>query len=126
MKGIKGLIFRNNDTKYFCMGMRSDLHGFLNLHQGGMTVTDYHKWRTAKKELAEEFRYKVGDINGATNRECEASGIKMSDTEYNENCADASEVAREKFLADTFLLGEEICQYRGMIIQLRNDCTEGQ
>ena len=35
MKGIKGLVFRNNDTEFFYIGMRSALRGFLNLHQGG-------------------------------------------------------------------------------------------
>ena len=55
MKGIKGLIFRNDDTKYLYMGMRSDLHGFLNLHQGGMTVTEYHTRWTTNNYLTEEF-----------------------------------------------------------------------
>ena len=32
MKGIKGLVFRNNDTEFFYIGMRSALRGFLNLH----------------------------------------------------------------------------------------------
>ena len=35
MKGIKGLVFRHDKTKYFNMGMRSDLLRFLNLNQGG-------------------------------------------------------------------------------------------
>ena len=52
------------------------LHGFLNLHQGGVTVTEYHKRWTAKKELAEEFGYKVGESGRATDRECEDGGIK--------------------------------------------------
>ena len=55
MKGVKGLIFLHNYTDYLYMGMRSDLHGFLNLHQGGMTVMEYHAWWTSKKDLAEEF-----------------------------------------------------------------------
>ena len=43
MKGIKGLILWHDDTEYFYMGMRSSLRGFLNLHQGGVTVTEYLK-----------------------------------------------------------------------------------
>ena len=50
----------------------------------------------------------------------------MTDTDYNEKCADASEVAREKFLTAIFLLGADISQYRGMIPQLRNDYVKGQ
>ena len=42
VKGIKGLIFRHDDTKYFYMGMRLDLYGFLNLHQRGATMTEYY------------------------------------------------------------------------------------
>ena len=42
MKGIKGLNFRHGDTKNFYMGMRSDLRGFLNLYQRGVTVAEYH------------------------------------------------------------------------------------
>ena len=68
MKGITGLIFRHNRTKYFCMGIRSDLHELLNLHQGGMNVTEYHKRWTANKEMAEEFGYKVGESDRATDR----------------------------------------------------------
>ena len=92
MKGIKGLVFRHNDTKYFYMGIRSSLRGFLYLHQGGMTVTDYHERWTANKDLEEEFWYKVGERDRATHRECKVSRIKTSDTDYDENYADASEV----------------------------------
>ena len=47
VKGIKGLIFKHDVAEYFCTGMRSALRGFLDLHQGGMSVTEYHKWWTA-------------------------------------------------------------------------------
>ena len=126
MKGIKVLIFRHNDTKYFYMGMHSALCGFLNLHQGGMTVAEYHKRWTANKDLAEDFGYKVGESDRATNWECEASDIKTSDKDYNENRVDASEVAREKFLAATFLLRADIHQYGGRITHPRNDYAKVQ
>ena len=77
--------------------------------------------RPAKKELTEEFGYKVGESDRATDRECEASGIKTSDTDYDKKRADASKVARGKFLTATSLLRADICQYRGMITQLSND-----
>ena len=126
VKGIKGLIFRHDDTKYFYMGMCSDLHGFLNLYQGGVTVTEYHNRWTAKKELTEDFGYKVGESDRATNRECKASRIKTLDTNYDKKRADASEAAREKFLVATLLLGADICQYGGMSTQMRNDYAKGQ
>ena len=126
MKGIKGLIFRYYDTGYFYMGMRLDLCGFLNLHQGGMTVPEYHEQWTANKELAEEFGYKFEESDQATDRECEASGIKTLDTDYNKKSADASKVTREKFLADIFLLGADIRQYGRMITHLRNNYVKGQ
>ena len=31
MKGIKGLIFKHDNTEYFCTSMRLDIHVFLNL-----------------------------------------------------------------------------------------------
>ena len=52
MKVIEVLVFRHDDTKYFYMGMRSDLRGFLNLHQGGVTVTEYHERWTANEDMA--------------------------------------------------------------------------
>ena len=42
IKGIRGLIFKNYNMEYFYTGMRLALNGFLNLHQGGVTVTEYH------------------------------------------------------------------------------------
>ena len=48
------------------------------------------------------------------------------DTDYDENYADASEVAREKFLADTFLLRADRRQYRGMVAQLMNEYAKVQ
>ena len=94
MKGIKVLIFRHDDTKYFYMGMHSDLHIFLDLHQGGMSVTEYHEQWTANKDLAEEYGYKVGESDGTTNQEYEVIGIRMPDTKYDKKRADASEFAR--------------------------------
>ena len=35
---------------------------------GGVTVIEYHKQCTANKDLAEEFRYKVGESDRATNQ----------------------------------------------------------
>ena len=55
MKGIKGLIFKHYNAKYFYTGMRSELRDFLDLHQEGMLVTAYHKQLTSRKELAEDF-----------------------------------------------------------------------
>ena len=48
------------------------------------------------------------------------------DADYDKKHAEAREVAREKFLAATFLLGEGIHQYGGMITQLQNDYVKGQ
>ena len=48
------------------------------------------------------------------------------DTEYDKNRADASKVARGKFLTATFLLGADRRKYGGIIIQLRNDYVKGQ
>ena len=93
------------------MGMRSALRRLLNLHQGGMTVTEYHKWWTANKELAEEFGYKVGDSDWETDRECKASGLRMLDIDYDRKSADARDVAGEKSLAATFFLMEDRHQY---------------
>ena len=59
-----------------------------------MTVTEYHEQWTANKYLAEEFGYKVGESDPATNQEYEASRIRMSDTKYDKKRADASEVSR--------------------------------
>ena len=43
VKGIKGLIFKHDDAEYFYIRTRSALRGFLKLHQGGATMTEYHK-----------------------------------------------------------------------------------
>ena len=94
MKGIKGIIFQNNDTDYFYTGMCSDLRGFLNLHQGGVTVTEYHERWTANKDMEEEFGYNIGESGQATNRKCEADGINTSDDDYEKNRAGASDVAQ--------------------------------
>ena len=48
------------------------------------------------------------------------------DPNYDENYADASKVAREKFLVATLLLVAYIHQYGGMITQLRNYYAKGQ
>ena len=69
MKGIKGLIFRHDDTDYFYMGMRSALCGFLNLHKGGIAMAEYHKCWTANKELADKFGHKIGESGRVTDRE---------------------------------------------------------
>ena len=76
--------------------------------------------------MADEFGYKVGESDRATDQECKARGIKKSDTNNDKKRADASEVERKKFLAATFLLGEDRHQYGGMITQLRSDCTKVQ
>ena len=115
MKGIKGLIFKHDDAKYFYTGMRSALRGFLNLCQGGMLGTEYHKWWTSIKNIAEEFRYKIGNIDRATNRECEAGGIFSTNSNYIAKQEEVKSAAREIFLAATFLLGAYRCQYRGMM-----------
>ena len=61
MTVIKGLIFKQNDAEYFYTGMRSELRGFLNLHQGEMLATEYHIRWTARGNIAEEFGDKVGN-----------------------------------------------------------------
>ena len=53
MKGINGLIFKHDDTEYFYTVMQSALCRFLNIHQGGVTVTESHKHWTAGKDLKE-------------------------------------------------------------------------
>ena len=58
-------------------------------------MTEYHEQCTANNNLEEEFGYKVGESDRATDEECKASGIKISDTEYDEKRADASDVAKE-------------------------------
>ena len=73
--------------------MRLALCRYPNLHQGGMTIMEYHGQWTANKELEEEFRYKFVDSDRVTNRGCEDSRIKSSYPNHNENSADASEVA---------------------------------
>ena len=87
MKGIKGLIFKQNDMEYLFTGMQLALCGFLNLYQRGVTITEYHKRWTAGKELAEEFGYKIRESRRATDQECGAKGNKASDNNYNEKCA---------------------------------------
>ena len=126
MKGIKGLILRHENTEYLYMGIRSSLRGFLNLHQGGTTVTEYqYKW-TANKELSDDFGHKVGESDRATDQAWDTSGIKTSDKDYDKKRADAREVRREKHLTATFLLRADIRQYRGTITHLRNDYVKDQ
>ena len=67
-----------------------------------------------------------GGSDRENDRECEASGIKTSDTDYDEKRADSSEVTREKFLAATFLLGADRRQCGGIITQLRKYYAKGQ
>ena len=82
MKGIKSLILKHDGAKYLFTGMCSALRGFLNLHQGGMLVTEYQERWKSGKDLVEEFRYKVGERDHATDRECEADGISSSGPDY--------------------------------------------
>ena len=62
------MIFKHDNADYFHTGMPSAFREFLNLHQGGILVTEYHERWTAGKELAEEFRYKVGKIYCTTDQ----------------------------------------------------------
>ena len=70
MKRIKGIIFKHDNTEYFYTGMRSDLRGFLNLHQGGMNLMEYHGHWTTGKDLEEKFKYKIKESILVTDREC--------------------------------------------------------
>ena len=58
------------------------MRGLLNLHQGEMTMTEHHERWAAGKDLSEEFSYKIGEINQATDRECKAGGIASLDRDY--------------------------------------------
>ena len=82
VKGIKGLIFKHKNVNYLYTGIRSTLRGFLNLHQGVMLVTEYHNHWISGKELVNKFGYKVSKSDFATDRECEADGISISDPDY--------------------------------------------
>ena len=92
----------------------------------GRTVTEYHERWTAGKELAEKFRYKTKESNRVTERECDANVIAILDHEYIAKRAGAKSAAQEKFLADAFLLGADICQSGGMMTQLRNFYAKGK
>ena len=51
VKGIKGLLFKHDNGEYCYTGIRSALRGFPNLHQGRMTVIEYHEQWTSGKRL---------------------------------------------------------------------------
>ena len=76
-------------------------------------MVEYHERWIANKELAEEFGYNAGESGRATNRECEAGGIKILDSDYDKKFAESREVAGGGFLAATFLPGADRRQYRG-------------
>ena len=61
----------------------------------------------------EEFRYKVGESDHATTRECEDGGILSSGSNYIAKWAEVKAAAWEKIIAVTFLLGADRRQYRG-------------
>ena len=82
MKHIKGLIFKHDDADYFYTGMWSASRGFLNLRQGGMSVTEYHTRWSSGKELTEDFGYKVGESEHATGCACEVEGILSTNSNY--------------------------------------------
>ena len=119
MKGIKGLIFKHDYTEYFFTGMRLTLRVFLNLHQGGILATEYHERWTAVKYLEEELGYMVRKSDPATDQECDSNGISSSVPDYIANRSGVKSVAREKFLADTVLLGADRRQYRWMMTHLK-------
>ena len=89
-------------------------------------MTDYHEQWTANKDLEEEFGYKVGESDRATDWGFESREIKTSYTDYGKFCADASYVERGEIFAATFLLTADRCQYGSIITQLRNDYTKVQ